>query len=42
MFDTLTVAQQLAAGGVDRDQAEFIAKMDRVRLDVPVMPAHSV
>ena len=26
MFDTLTVAQQLAAGGVDRDQAEVIAK----------------
>ena len=26
MFDTLTVAQQLAAGGVERDQAEVIAK----------------
>ena len=26
MFDTLAVAQQLAAGGVDRDQAEVIAK----------------
>ena len=26
MFDTLTVAQQLSAGGVDRDQAEVIAK----------------
>ena len=26
MFDTLSVAQQLAAGGVDRDQAEVIAK----------------
>ena len=25
MFDTLAVAQQLAAGGVDRDQAEVIA-----------------
>ena len=26
MFDTLAVAQQLAAGGVARDQAEVIAK----------------
>ena len=26
VFDTLAVAQQLAAGGVDRDQAEVIAK----------------
>ena len=26
MFDTLTVAQQLAAGGGERDQAEVIAK----------------
>ena len=26
MFDTLAVAQQLAAGGVERDQAEVIAK----------------
>ena len=26
MFDTLAVAQQLAAGGVDRDPAEVIAK----------------
>ena len=26
MFDTLAVAQQLAAGGVDRNQAEVIAK----------------
>ena len=26
MFDTLAVAPQLAAGGVDRDQAEVIAK----------------
>ena len=26
MFDTLTVAQQLAVGGVERDQAEVIAK----------------
>jgi len=26
MFDTLAVAQQLAAGGIDRDQAEIIAK----------------
>ena len=26
MFDTLAVAQQLAVGGVDRDQAEVIAK----------------
>ena len=26
MFDTLTVARQLAAGGVDREQAEVIAK----------------
>ena len=25
MFDTLAVAQQLAAGGVDRDEAEVIA-----------------
>ena len=27
MFDTLAVAQQLAAGGVDRDQAEVIAEL---------------
>ena len=26
MFDTLAIAQQLAAGGVARDQAEVIAK----------------
>lgn len=26
MFDTLAVAQQLAAGGVERDQAEVIAR----------------
>ena len=26
MFDTLAIAQQLAAGGVERDQAEVIAK----------------
>lgn len=26
MFNTLTVARQLAAGGVDRDQAEVIAQ----------------
>ena len=26
MFDTLAVAQQLAGGGVDCDQAEVIAK----------------
>ena len=26
MFDTLAIAQQLAAGGVARDQAEIIAK----------------
>jgi len=25
MFDTLAIARQLAAGGVDRDQAEVIA-----------------
>ena len=29
MFDTLTVAQELAAGGVARDQAEVIAKAIR-------------
>ncbi len=29
MFDTLAVAQQLAAGGVARDQAEVIAKAIR-------------
>jgi predicted negative regulator of RcsB-dependent stress response len=32
MFDTLAVAQQLAAGGVDRDQAEVIA--DAIRQGV--------
>ncbi len=29
MFDTLTIARQLAAGGVDRDQAEIIAEAIR-------------
>ena len=29
MFDTLTIARQLAAGGVDRDQAEVIAEAIR-------------
>ena len=33
MFDTLAVAQQLAAGGVARDQAEVIAKAIHDGLD---------
>ena len=33
MFDTLAVAQQLAAGGVNRDQAEVIANAIRLGVE---------
>ena len=35
MFDTLAVAQQFAAGGVDRDQAEVIANAILSSLKLP-------
>ena len=40
-FDTLTVAQQLAAGGVERDQAEVIAKAIHDGLEKPSKPPAS-